>query len=145
MKKYLLVGFCIAFLAMTSAANGQQAAGSFLISTAMDLARTDLDGLFQRFQIAGELNYFYLHNLSFSGGYEYNVYQPNQVSGGIRFYPLEPLFIRARGLMGNNADIALGLGYTYNISYRFRLEGMFDYYVQQEAFGLRAGMAILIN
>ncbi len=145
MKKYSLIGFCIACLAMSNAAKGQQAAGSFLISTKADIVRADLDGLFQRFQFTGELNYFYLHNLSFSGGYEYNVNQPNQVSGGIRFYPLEPLFIRARGLMGNNADIALGLGYTYNITYRFRLEGMFDYYVQQEALGLRAGMALLIN
>ncbi|MEX0884117.1 MAG: hypothetical protein WD398_10895 [Cyclobacteriaceae bacterium] len=145
MKKYLGLMALFACLAQLKPAMAQQAEGSFLISTGMDLFRSDLDQMFHRFQLAGELNYFYLHHLSLSLGYEYNTLQPNQVSGGVRFYPVEPIFIRARGLMGNNADIALGMGYTYNVTYRFRVEGMADYYIQNEAVGLRAGIAILIN
>lgn len=124
---------------------GQQAAGSYLISGAFDLARTDAPGLIRRFQLGSELNYFYFHSLSFSGGYEYNYIQPNQVTLGSRYYPLEPVFIRFRGLVGKESDIALGAGYTYNVSYRFRLEGMVDYYAVSQVAGLRVGIGFLIN
>lgn len=123
----------------------QQAGGSFLISTGVDLIRTDLNKLLERAQFGAEINYFYLHQLSFSGGYEYNINNPNQVTAGLRYYPLEPVFLRARALLGNGADLGLGAGYTYNLSYRMRLEGMTDYYVQRKAIGIRVGLAVLIK
>lgn len=124
---------------------GQQAAGSFLFSGAMDLGKTDAPGLIRRFQVGSELNYFHLHSLSFSGGYEYNYNRPNQLTLGSRFYPIEPVFIRLRGLVGKESDFALGVGYTYNVSYRFRLEGMVDYYAVSQVAGIRAGFGFLIN
>ena len=51
---------------------GQQAAGSYLLSGGMDLTRTDAPGVIRRYQLGAELNYFYLHSLSFFGGYEIN-------------------------------------------------------------------------
>jgi hypothetical protein len=99
----------------------------------------------ERAQLGAEINYFYLHHLSFSGGYEYNINHPNQVTAGLRYYPLEPVFLRARALLGNGADLAMGAGYTYNLNYRLRLEGMTDYYLQRQALGIRVGLAILIN
>ncbi|MCC5937364.1 MAG: hypothetical protein JJU34_08790 [Lunatimonas sp.] len=123
----------------------QQAEGSILLSGALDLAKTDAPGVIRRYQIGMEGNYFYRHNLSFSGGYEFNHSYSNQVTLGSRFYPLEKLFIRARGLVGSRSDFAAGAGYTHNISYRVRLEGMADYYVATNVFGLRAGIGILIN
>ncbi|WP_209331008.1 hypothetical protein [Lunatimonas salinarum] len=123
----------------------QQAEGSILLSGALDLAKTDAPGVIRRYQIGFEGNYFYRHNLSFSGGYEFNHSAANQVALGARFYPLEPLFIRGRGLLGSQSDFAAGAGYTYNISYRVRLEGMVDYYFATNVVGLRTGIGILIN
>jgi|TARA_R110002096_G_scaffold118945_3_gene257566 hypothetical protein len=129
----------------TSKIQAQQAGGSFLVSAGMDLIRTDLYKILERAQFGAEVNYFYRHQLSFSGGYEYNINHPNQVTAGLRYYPLEPIFLRARALLGNGADLGLGAGYTYNLSYRFRVEGITDYYVQRQALGIRVGLAVLIN
>jgi hypothetical protein len=124
---------------------GQQAAGSYLLSGGFDLGRTDAPGVIRRYQAAAELNYFHLHALSFSGGYEFNYNRSNHVSLGTRFYPIEPVFIRARGLLGKNSDVALGAGYSHNLSYRFRVEGMLDYYAVSNVAGLRVGIGFLIN
>ena len=129
----------------TAKLQAQQAGGSFLVSAGMDLIRTDLYKILERAQFGAEVNYFYRHHLSFSGGYEYNINHPNQVTAGLRYYPLEPVFLRARALLGNGADLGLGAGYTYNLTYRLRLEGITDYYIQRKALGVRVGLAFLIN
>lgn len=128
-----------------SSGYGQQAAGSYLLSGGVDLARTDAPGVIRRYQFGTELNYFHLHSLSFSGGYEFNYNRSNHVTLGSRFYPIEPAFIRVRGLLGKNSDVALGAGYTHHLSYRFRLEGMLDYYAVSNVAGLRVGLGFLIN
>ncbi|MBD3629755.1 hypothetical protein [Cyclobacterium sp.] len=146
MKKKLIPTLCLLLLlGGITIGHAQQAAGSFLISGGMDLIRSDVRGIFQKAQIGAEINYFHLHHLSFSGGYEYNTEGPNQITGGLRFYPLEAAFIRARALVGNNADLGLGAGYTYNFTYRMRLEGMADYYVQNQTLGARITLAVLIR
>lgn len=144
MKKTLGVALVLICL-LYSTGYGQQAAGSYLLSGGIDLGRTDALGVIRRYQAAAELNYFHLHSLSFSGGYEFNYNRPNHVSLGTRFYPIEPVFIRARGLLGKNSDFALGAGYSYNVTYRFRLEGMVDYYAVSNVAGLRVGIGFLIN
>lgn len=144
MRIKLLICFLV-FGISGFAAKAQQAEGSYLLSASGDLFRTDFPGVITRYQLAGEVNYFYLHNLSFSGGYEYNHNRANQVSLGMRFYPLEAVFVRARGLVGSDSDLAFGAGYTYNLTYRFRLEGMVDYYAISHVAGVRAGIGILIN
>lgn len=142
MKKILGVLISCMFYAESF---GQQAAGSYLLSGGFDLARTDAPGVIRRYQAAAELNYFHLHSLSFSGGYEFNYNRSNHVTLGSRFYPIEPVFVRARGLLGKNSDFALGAGYSYNLSYRFRLEGMVDYYAVSNVAGLKVGIGFLIN
>jgi hypothetical protein len=144
MKKIL--GVMVVVLGLFSTEGyGQQATGSYLLSGGIDLGRTDAPGVIRRYQAAAELNYFHLHSLSFSGGYEFNYNRPNHVTLGARFYPIEPVFIRARGLLGKNSDVALGAGYSHNLSYRFRLEGMVDYYAVYNVAGLRVGIGFLIN
>ena len=144
MKK-LQVVLLLLFAFVYSSGLAQQAAGSYLLSAGLDLARTDAPGVIRRYQMAGELNYFHLHSLSFSGGYEFNYNRPNHVTLGSRVYPIEPAFIRVRGLLGRNSDIAFGAGYSHNFSYRFRLEGMVDYYAVSNVAGLRVGIGFLIN
>ncbi|WP_158860877.1 hypothetical protein [Lunatibacter salilacus] len=144
MKK--VIGFIsLIWLGVNADAFGQQAEGSMLVSSAIDVVRTDVPGVIRRYQLGVEGNYFYRHNLSVSGGYEFNYGQTNHVTLGGRYYPLEPLFIRARGLIGSSSDFALGAGYTHNISYRVRLEGMSDYYLVSNVVGFRIGIAVLIN
>lgn len=145
MKKILLLTAFSLFLWTNKEANAQQAEGSYMISGAFDLGRTDAPGVIRRYQIGLEANYFHWYNISFSGGYEFNYDGPNQVTLGGRYYPLEPAFIRMRGLVGKDGDIAFGAGYTLNLSYRVRLEGMVDYYAVSNVAGLRAGLSFLIN
>jgi len=146
MKIFKVIILLASFIILNATTlQAQQAGGSFLVSAGLDVVRTDLYKVLERAQFGGEINYFYLHHLSFSGGYEYNINHPNQVTAGLRYYPLEPVFLRARALLGNDADLAMGAGYTYNLNYRLRLEGMTDYYLQREALGIRVGLAILIN
>lgn len=144
MKRILGITIVLIGLFHTSG-YGQQAAGSYLLSAGIDLAKTDAPGVIRRYQMAGELNYFHLHSLSFSGGYEFNYDRSNHVTLGSRFYPIEPAFIRVRGLLGKNSDLAFGAGYSHNLSYRFRLEGMVDYYAISNVAGLRVGIGFLIN
>jgi hypothetical protein len=143
MKKIFLLFSLL--VCLQSEVFSQQAAGSYLISGGMDLARTDAPGVIRRFQLGTELNYFHLHSLSFTAGYEFNYSRSNQAVLGARFYPIEPVFVRARGLVGKNSDLALGAGYSHNLSYRFRLEGMLDYYAVSNVAGLRVGIGFLIN
>ncbi|WP_375584383.1 hypothetical protein [Cyclobacterium xiamenense] len=146
MKKW---GILLLFLGTVYLGRGevqaQQAGGSFLVSGGLDLIRTDLDQVLERAQFGLEVNYFYLHQLSFSGGYEHNLDRPNHMTIGMRWYPIEPVFLRARALVGNQADLGVGMGYTYNLTYRFRLETMADYYVQGNALGARIAIAVLLN
>ena len=116
-----------------------------MVSSGGDLARTDAPGVIRRYQAGAEVNYFHFHFLSFSGGYEFNYNRPNHLTLGGRFYPIDPVFIRFRGLIGKNSDFAMGAGYSHNLSYRLRLEGMLDYYAVTNVAGLRVGLSFLIN
>ncbi|WP_137401421.1 hypothetical protein [Echinicola rosea] len=145
MKKMIMLLTFPLFLFGAKIVMAQQAEGSYLVSGGLDLARTDAPGVIKRYQIGLEANYFHWYNISFSGGYEFNYDRPNQVTLGGRYYPLEPAFLRVRGLIGKDSDVALGAGYTVNLSYRVRLEGMVDYYAVTNVAGLRAAIGILIN
>ncbi|QDH78302.1 hypothetical protein FKX85_04305 [Echinicola soli] len=145
MKKILILLAFPLFLWGGQEVMAQQAEGSYLVSGALDLVRTDAPGVIKRYQFGLEANYFHWYNISFSGGYEFNYNRPNQVTLGGRYYPLEPAFLRVRGMIGKDSDIALGAGYTVNLSYRVRLEGMVDYYAVTNVAGLRAAIGILIN
>ncbi|AWW30924.1 hypothetical protein DN752_12735 [Echinicola strongylocentroti] len=145
MKKMIMLLAFPLFLWGGQAVMAQQAEGSYLVSGGLDLARTDAPGVIKRYQIGLEANYFHWYNISFSGGYEFNYNRPNQVTLGGRYYPLEPAFLRVRGLIGKDSDVAIGAGYTVNLSYRVRLEGMVDYYAVTNVAGLRAAIGILIN
>lgn len=123
----------------------QQGEGTLMISGAADVIRTDIPGVIRRYQAGVEANYFLRYFWSASAGYEINYNRPNQVSLGSRIYLADPVFFRVRGLIGSESDVALGVGYSHNLGYRFRLEGMVDYYAVTQAAGLRGGISILLN
>ncbi|MBS9525383.1 hypothetical protein KI659_15290 [Litoribacter alkaliphilus] len=144
MKKYILLSFTLIFIFL-SEVNAQQGEGTIMFAGGGDIIRTDVPGVFQRYQAGFEGHYFVRYFLSLSGGYEINSAGPNQVSLGSRVYFVDPFFVRVRGLLGSQSDLALGAGYSHNVGYRFRLEGIVDYYAVTGTAGLRAGFSILLN
>jgi len=144
MKKIILLFITISIFAITES-KAQQGEGSIMISGAADAIRTDIPGVIRRYQAGLEGNYFLRYWLSASAGYEFNYNRPNQVTIGSRIYLVDPVFVRVRGLIGRDSDVAVGLGYSRNLGYRFRLEGMVDYYAVTQAAGLRGGISILLN
>lgn len=144
MKKILLLIITISIFALTDS-KAQQGEGTLMISGAADVIRTDIPGVIRRYQAGLEANYFLRYFWSASAGYEFNHNRPNQVTLGTRLYMVDPIFIRVRGLLGSESDVALGIGYSHNLGYRFRLEGMVDYYAVAQAAGLRGGISILLN
>lgn len=144
MKKILLLFIAITTLVITES-KAQQGEGTFMISGAADAIRTDIPGVIRRYQAGLEANYFLRYWLSASAGYEFNYDRPNHVTLGSRIYLVDPIFVRVRGLLGRDSDVALGIGYSRNLGYRFRLEGMVDYYAVTQVAGLRGGISILLN
>lgn len=144
MKKILLLFLTISIFAITES-KAQQGEGTIMLSGSADAIRTDIPGVIRRYQAGLETNYFLRYWLSASAGYEFNYERPNQVTLGSRIYLVDPVFFRVRGLLGRESDVALGLGYSRNLGYRFRLEGMVDYYAVTQVAGLRGGISILLN
>ena len=64
------------------------------------------------------------------------------VLGG-RFYPVDPVFIKMKGLIGDDSDVTLGMGYQRGIGGNFTFEGGMDYYFDPGELGIRLGLAYL--
>lgn len=117
-----------------------QDAGSVVVSTQMDLIKSDYDILFNRVQIGFEGNYFINEKVTGTAGAE--MWSSGGMSGviGGRWYPRPEAFIRLRGLLGGINDLSIGGGFTKPVSEIIRIEAMTDFYFAG-AFSIRAGVA----
>jgi hypothetical protein len=70
--------------------------------------------------------------------------KPNSFMMSMRWYPVDNLFARFRGLTGAN-DVALGVGYAFPLSDHWKLDGTGDFYFRYEQFALRAGISYVIK
>ena len=134
---FLAVFFCICQQGLA------QSKGSFLLGLGMDLYRTDNPGFAERSQIGLEGNYFF--NSKFSGTFGLDFWSDRQtlvVFGG-RFYPVDPVFIKLRGLIGDDSDVSMGMGYTRGIGGNFSFEGGMDFYFDPGELGIRFGLTYL--
>jgi len=61
----------------------------------------------------------------------------------MRWYPVENIFARFRGLIGEN-EVSLGAGYWRNLDEHWRFEGMADLYFQGDI-AFRVGVAYLFR
>ena len=118
--------------------------GQLLISGGADVIKSDFVGVGEKVQMGAEYNYFIAKKFSLSAGLEFWTASPNSVALGIRYYPINPVFIRARGLIGNS-DFAVGMGYWVGLSKQLRAEAALDYYVVDRDAALRVGLAYRIN
>ena len=113
-----------------------------MFGAAMDLAKTDYEGILKKAQFSAEGHYFFTRSITASAGFD--VWTSDGVSfvvGG-RYYPMDNFFTRVRGFIGQN-DIALGAGWNQVLNDRWRFEAMADFYFKGE-FAMRAGLMYVV-
>jgi hypothetical protein len=134
------------FLLMTAALmliNCSMASAQMLVGFQMDAYKTDNRNPFEladKVQMGLEFNYFLYPQLSVSTGLEFWSQGETYFVPGMRFYPIDPAFLRFRPLLGDDVDYAFGAGYARKITDRLRLEGMLDYYFERSNLALRFGI-----
>jgi hypothetical protein len=114
-----------------------------LVGINFDLIKSDYDGYFQKAQVALEGNYFFSQKFTATAGIE--VWTREGVSGviGVRYFPINDAYIRARALIGEN-DLSIGGGWAKPMTEDLRFESMADFYFNG-TFSIRAGLAFLIR
>lgn len=140
MIKRLFISLAIIFSASFSSA---QIAKDILVGGGFDLIKTDTEGFLKKAQFGIEGNYFLTRTFTASAGID--VWTGDHVSlvlGG-RWYPVENVFVRARGLIGEN-DLAIGGGWARPINESWRFEAMGDFYFKVD-FAVRVGVVYVIR
>lgn len=142
MKKIhsILLACLLALPVLTKA----QSTHDILVSGSLDVIKTDNTKIFEKAQIGLEANYFVQRHFSVGAGAEIWTRQKNSFVLGLRWYANESIFLRFRGLVGAN-DAALGAGWSKALSQQWRFEAIGDYYFNQSAFALRAGVSYVIR
>lgn len=111
------------------------------LNVALDVLRTPF---FNEVSLNGgaELDYFLANRFALTGGFEYWQKEGDQFSGalGLRFYPINPVFIRFRGILNQNSGVNIGMGYALKLSRKLRMETIFDYYTPYDDFAVRIGL-----
>lgn len=135
MKKFFAISVII-FVFAFSQANAQ-----LRLNGGIDILKTPFFKPFPSVQVGLELAYFLTSSVAFTGGFE-AWQKPEQFGGslGLRFYPVNPVFMRMRGIISSDSDFSLGLGYAIPINRDWRVEIMSDYYIVNEDFAIRLGM-----
>jgi len=121
-----------------------QTSSNIMVGGGLDLIKSDINGFAEKVQAGFEANYFINRSFSVSGGFEIWSSNNNSFMLGLRWYPVQKLFVRFRGLIGQD-DVGIGAGYAHVLNANWRLEGIADYYLDQGELGLRLGVAYVIR
>ena len=139
--------FLLLFFATTQAFAQTQPfnlSGTRSVHAYTDVYKTDYERPFRKLQAGVEVGYLISEKLMITGGLELWNREPSPlISLGNRFYPYGATFVRYRALIGRNADVALGLGYSLKLGKRLLLEAATDYYLDQREIGFRLGLGYL--
>jgi len=114
----------------------------YLFNFHVDAYKTDNRDPFEfvdKAQMGLEFNYFLYSQLALTTGIEFWT-ESTRFVPGIRFYPITPLFLRFRPLIGKEVDYTFGAGYSRKITDNWRLEGMLDYYFERSNLAIRFGI-----
>lgn len=114
-----------------------------IIGLSADLMKTDNNTIFNKAQIGLEGNYFFTRSFTVTGGMEVWTSDGVSLVSGIRWYPVEEAFLRARALVGEN-DFSIGGGWTSPINASLKFEAIGDFYFKGE-FSIRAGIVYIIR
>ncbi len=142
MKKIIILLFAI--LGVVSQQLSAQSTHDLLVSGAMDILKSDNTKIFEKAQIGLEANYFLLRNFSAGVGGEIWTKQKDSFVLGFRWYAEDHIFFRFRGLIGAN-DASLGAGWSKPFNEKWRFEAIGDFYFNQSAFAVRAGVSYVIR
>ncbi len=135
MKKIL---FTLVVLFALSVSTSQ---AQWRIAGGVDLLSTPFFENVPKYRFGVEANYFAASKFAVTGGLEF-IEKDLGASLGFRFYPINPVFLRMRGILNSNSDLALGMGYAIGLNSNWRLETMADYYAVSSDFALRLGFAV---
>jgi hypothetical protein len=137
--------FLIIFISLVSYTLHAQSSNDILVGGGFDLIKTDNNQLFDKAQIGLEAHYFVVRNFAAGAGFEIWPQQKSSFMMGMRWYALDHVFIRARGLIGAN-DFSIGGGWTKPIiNENWRFEAIGDFYVADTEFAIRAGVSYIIK
>lgn len=114
-----------------------------MVGGGLDLIKTDNVGFLGKAQFGTEVNYFLDRQFTATGGIEWWTNENVSAVIGGRWYPIDVLFIRARGLIGVN-DLSLGAGWSRPITESLRFEATGDFYFRVD-FSVRAGIAYVFR
>jgi len=130
------------YLSITGNLNAQDR-NNFLLGVQMDVIKTDIDGFAEKSQVAVTGNYFFAPKFSGTVGLEFWSARQTFLVLGARFYPVDPIFIKFRGLIADHGDVTLGMGYRRGLGGNFQFEGGMDYFFNSNHLGIRCGLAYL--
>ena len=139
MKKIVFLVGLFSILSLTeSKAQWRLNAGVDLVKTPFFAENTPA------IQLGLEASYFFARSFAFTGGLEIWEEPVDQfgVSLGLRAYPLDPIFLRMRGILASESDFNIGVGYIYPLSKQWALEIISDYYTTHQDFALRVGVGV---
>ena len=115
--------------------------GTRTITAYTDVYKTNYEQPLQKLQAGVEVGYQLTDKIKLTGGVEFWNQEPSPlVAVGNRFYPFGATFIRYRALIGQRADVALGLGYNLKVGRHLLLEAASDYYFDEREIGFRLGL-----
>ena len=123
---------------------GAQSTNDIMIGGGLDFIKTDNREVFDKAQLGVEANYFVVRHFAVTVGAEVWTRQDESFVMGARWYGVENVFVRFRGLIGDN-DVAIGGGYSKPIGENLRLEAMGDFYVEATEFGIRVGVSYILK
>jgi hypothetical protein len=121
-----------------------QSNNDIMIGGSLDLIKTDYSSFLDKAQIGLEANYFVVRHFAASGGVELWTKDKSSFMMGMRWYPVDHVFVRFRGLIGAN-DVSIGGGWVKPINDSWRFEAIGDFYVAETEFAIRAGMSYVIK
>jgi hypothetical protein len=128
------------FLSLSSAA---QSTNDFMIGGGFDLLKTDNTEVFEKAQLGLEANYFVIRTFSVTAGVEIWTKSEESFAFGFRWYLMDNIYLRFRGLIGEN-DFSTGVGGAIPLRKNLRLEIMGDFYFEGE-FAVRTGLAYILR
>jgi len=140
MKHFLILALV---LILTDKVAGQSTS-DFMLSGGLDIIKTDNPGVFEKAQIGLEANYFVVRHFAVGVGGEIWTNQRDSFTMGARWYVNDNIFVRFRGLIGDN-DVAAGAGYSKALTEYLRLDAMGDFYITGTEFGIRIGLSYVIK
>jgi len=115
-----------------------------MVSSSIDLIKTNYSSFLDKGQIGLEANYFVVRHFAASSGVEIWTKQKSSFMMGMRWYPYDHVFVRFRGLIGAN-DVSIGGGWVKPINDAWRFEAIGDFYVADTEFAIRAGLSYVIK